>query len=78
MSSETQSKQQPMAVALLWSGLTTLSIYVRWTLRVFMMSNALMVIRTIFWLSPKQKKDFAEVMNEVAHLNVSKLNVDDW
>ena len=67
-----------MALALLWSGLVTLSIYVRWTLRVFMMSNAFLVIRTIFWLSPKQKKDFAEVANEVAHLNVSKLNVDDW
>ena len=78
MSSETQSKVSPSLLGRVWLCLVTLIIYVRWSFKVFMMSNAFIVIRIIFFLSRKQKQNFAEVMNEVAHLDGSNLEVDDW
>ena len=43
-----------------------------------MASNVFLLFRTFFWLRPKQKEHFAEVMDDLARLNISNLEADDW
>ena len=78
MTSETQLKQQPMSVAVVWHLLVTLSIYVRWGLKCTMMASFFVSMR-IFWLFiPDQRRGFLEVLHDLSGLKDTKLTLTDW
>ena len=79
MSSETHSKLRSTSRALpLWHWLVTLSIYVRWSLKLTMFACLCVFMRTLWWWNPKYKDRFTDVMEELTHMKLSKLAPTDW
>ena len=78
MTSETQLKHGPTPGERLWHWLVTLSILLRWVGQLVMVAIVFVVMRTLFWWKPNYKKEFIDVVDEMQHTNVTKLDVSDW
>ena len=78
MSSETLSKLQPTSLARLRHWIVTLAIYVRWGVQLVALACVCVLMRTLWWICPGYKRKWVEVMDELTHMNTSKLQPADW
>ena len=58
--------------------LFTLSIMLRWSFKMLIFACISVFVRIMWWWNPHNRQQFAEVMNEMAHMNMSDLDMNDW